>query len=120
MKDDKENIINRILDEIFTQKVSSIPETRRADLYSFMRMVVNGDMLDIVYLVIPARVTKEEDGILAYVISETRLLKFDITSKEVSSSFKLDDISSITYSREKEKRSIKVSTKDSERFWFTV
>jgi hypothetical protein len=79
-------------------------------------MVINGDALDPTYLVISARVTNEEDGVLVYLISETRLLKFDITSKEISFSLKLNDISSITYSREKEKRSIKVSTKDSKDF----
>lgn len=115
MNENKESIINRILDEIFAQKVSSVQENRRNDLYSFMNLVINGDQLNH-YIVISARVTKEEDGVLVYLISETRLLKFDITSKEVSSSFKLDDISGITYSREQEKRSIDVFIKDSK--WF--
>jgi len=116
MNKDKKSIIECVLDEIFAQKVSCITETRKADLRSFISMVVNGDTLDSTYLVISARVTNEEDGVLIYLISETRLLKFDITSKEISFSLKLNDISSITYSREKEKRSIKVSTKDSKDF----
>jgi hypothetical protein len=112
----KESIINNILDEMFAQKVPSITEARRDDLHSFMNIVINGDELDTTYLIISASVTNEEEGVLVYLISETRLLKFDITSKEVSSSFKLNDISSITYSREKEKRSINVSIKGSKGF----
>jgi len=118
MSSNKNFIINSILDKILAQGVPSISEARRADLYSFMQMVINGDTLDSKYLVISARVTSEEDGVLVYLISKTRLLKFDITSKIVSFSFKLNDISSITYSREDEKRSINVLINDSKGLGF--
>lgn len=62
----------------------SISEERKQPIKDFVTTTVNGDTVKD-YLTITATISKDRDGVLVYVLTNSRLIKIDIDSKTIES-----------------------------------
>jgi hypothetical protein len=82
--------LSQIIGEIYLVQNPKIEDSRRASLADFIKTTVNGDEI-VSQLIEGAGITKDRRGILVYVLTNLRLIKFEIDDKIVqSSSFPLD------------------------------
>jgi hypothetical protein len=74
-----ESLLNRIYDyESYIEKIDKIT------FEPFLKSIVNGDTL-LEYLVFPATIGKDKQGILVYILTNAKLVKITVDSKEFSS-----------------------------------
>ncbi len=91
-KPPKHEKIHSIMENIFGEKDVLIPEDRKKSITDFVTSTVNGDN-PVDNLVIGANFDENNVGILAYILTNRRLIKIDIDSKEIkSNSFPLNTL----------------------------
>lgn len=92
----KEEILHKIINEIFQLEELNIEESRRKQISDFVISTVNGD-IPLHYLAIGANLESTgKPGIIVFVITNLRLIKIDINNKEIESkSFPLNTITGI-------------------------
>ncbi len=93
---DKEVYINKILQDIFSLNSPAIEKLAENKLLGFIKLTINGDTLK-EYFAINANLVNGEEGVVVYIITDTRLIKIDISTKgeAESSSFLLSSIINI-------------------------
>ena len=93
---DKEVYINKILQDIFSLNSPAIDKLAENKLLNFIKSTINGDIPK-EYFTINANLVNGEEGAVVYIITDTRLIKIDISIKgeAESSSFLLSSIINI-------------------------
>lgn len=87
----KQEKLTEIIEDIFKLN-TSIDNTREKQINDFIFSAVNGDN-PISHLVIDANLGNNNKGIIAYILTNLRLIKIDIGEKEIeSTSFPLSTI----------------------------
>jgi len=91
----KEKQLSDIVEEIFKLESPQIEESRKEKINKFIVSTVNGDE-PIAHLAVNTSLGKDKDGVIAYILTDKRLIKIEIDSKDVqSASFKLSTIVSV-------------------------
>jgi hypothetical protein len=81
----KQETLDAIVAEVFQLDSPKIDQTRSGQLSEFIASAVNGDT-PIAHLVINASVDSNNKGAIIYILTNLRLIKLDVASKEISSS----------------------------------
>ena len=88
----KSETLSAIIQDIFSLDSPKIDDSRKKQITEFVITTVNGDN-PTDYLVLNANLGENIKGIIAYILTNLRLIKIDIDAKEVqSSSFPLNTI----------------------------
>lgn len=88
----KEEKLNEIIQDIFSIDSLKIDDSRKLQIRDFIISAVNGDN-PTAHLAINVKLGENKNGIIAYILTNLRLIKIDIDEKELqSSSFPLDTI----------------------------
>ncbi len=101
--------INSLLEKIYILKDPQIEESRKQELQDFIKTTINGDTIE-ASLPINANLGKDNRGALVYVITNLRLIKFEIDAKEIKSvSFPIDTITGIERTLDKDRATIQIT-----------
>lgn len=106
----KEESLKAIVDEIFAFDSPKIEEEYKAQILDIITVAINGDEINN-YLVIDV-IVSGEDGIVAYVLTNARLVQFRINTKgEIkSTSFPLANMAGVEWSATSDgKREVQIS-----------
>jgi|GEM_PF-6833007 len=105
-----ESTLQAILQEIFDLKSPAIEEARRSNISEFIKTTVNGDDV-VAYLAISANVKPDIMGALAYILTNRRVIKFDIyPGGEIKSvTFPLDTITGLERSIEGNREAVNLT-----------
>lgn len=91
----KEDALQLIVKKIFDSTNPQIDESRKEQIYDFIKSAVNGDALES-DLVINAKLSETSRGIIVYILTDVKLIKVEINQTEVSSKiFPLNTLLSI-------------------------
>jgi hypothetical protein len=91
-KPTKEEKLNEIIDDIFLLNSPKIDDSRKKQISEFIKGAVNGDN-PIDRLVLNANLDENIQGVIAYILTNLRLIKIDISSNDIQSkSFPLSTI----------------------------
>lgn len=92
---DNEQNLQKILDDIFTLDSPRIQESRKQQIYAFIKTTVNGDCLR-EHLAFNANLGNKKDGAIVYILTNVRFIKIDIDENEAkSASYLLKSITGI-------------------------
>lgn len=92
---EREEFLKQIMDEIFKLDKPKIDEARSPQISDFIDSTINGDTINS-HLTINADLEENKRGVIVYVLTNKRLIKVDIGTKEVqSASYPLDTITGI-------------------------
>lgn len=91
----KTETLNSITDEVFKLNPSYAENTKKQQLADFIYSAVNGDN-PIAFLVINANLEANTKGTIAYILTDLRLIKIDISPNEIkSNSYPMNTITSV-------------------------
>ncbi|MHC5536858.1 hypothetical protein ACYOEI_01130 [Singulisphaera rosea] len=104
-----EESLNQLATEVFGLNSPKIDESRRLSICELLKATINGDTIK-AHLAINANVKPDVMGALVYVLTDRRIIKFDIGPSEIKSvTFPLDTITGILRSLEGNRAGITLS-----------
>ena len=108
--------LNQIINEIFALPNPQIASSRRENIASLVQSTINGDSI-VDHLSFNANVKPNVMGALVYVLTDRRIVKFDIDPNDIKSvSFPLDTIIGVSRSLEGGRAGIQLSFQGSGSF----
>jgi len=91
----KEDRLIQIINELFALDSPKLDVSRKDQITNFVVSAVNGDN-PTAHLVLNANLGENNKGAIAYILTDLRLIKIDIDSKEIqSNSYRLSNITGV-------------------------
>lgn len=91
----KKELINSIIVKISKESPFNIPTIRKNLIFKLIEETVNGDHI-IDSIILSAKISKTIDGILCFILTNTKIIKISLDENNTeSSSWKITDLNSI-------------------------